>query len=243
MQGRRSESARAKGRVTLTRADVIRAGAQLLDAEGVEQLSMRRLAKALGTGSSTLYWHVRDRDELLLGILDETLADVAIATDGTWDERLRETLVRCHQALLPRPALIDVLWGAAWRLGPETLRVADGLVGLVAESGLPDDEVADSYLALLSLLFGFVAGERSSPGNPRFSEAVAGDDAADTEIVAEQYPNLARYGPGAAQEALERQFGYALDRFLTGIGARAAELAAAPPKRARKTPAAKKPRA
>ena len=64
IERRRSDSARAKGRLTLTRADVIKAGTQLLDTEGVEKLSMRKLAKTLGTVSSTLYWHVKDKDEL-----------------------------------------------------------------------------------------------------------------------------------------------------------------------------------
>ncbi|WP_157594713.1 TetR/AcrR family transcriptional regulator [Streptosporangium amethystogenes] len=217
---RRSDSARAKGRLTFTRMDVIRAGTRLLDTEGVEKLSMRKLANTLGTGSSTLYWHVRDKDELLLLILDETLREVTVPAAGTWDVRLLETLVRCHEALLPRPALVDVLWRAAWELGPETLRVADALTGLVAESGLPDDEVGDSYMALITLLFGFVAGERTSPGNPRYSEARAEGETAGS---GPPYPNLMRYAPGAGVETMARQFRYAVERFITGIKLRVAE--------------------
>lgn len=222
---RKSDSVRAKGRLTLTRAEVINAAARLLDTDGIEKLSMRKLAAVLGTGPSTLYWHVHDREELLLLILDDTVSVVAVRTGGTWDERLTETLVHCHDALLPRPALIDVLWGAAWELGPQTLRVANALIGLVAESGLPDDEVSDTYLALITLLFGFVAGERSSPGNLRYRDVRSGMSSGDdTEQVADLYPNLVRYGPGAAAGEMERRFRYAVDRFVAGIKSRVLEL-------------------
>lgn len=226
IRGRRSDSARAKGRVTLTRADVVEAGARLLDTDGVEHLSMRRLARSLGTGPATLYWHVHDKDELLLLILDETLRNVSIPDDGSWDERLIRSMVASHEALLPRPALIEVLWGAGWELGPETLRVADGLVRLVAESGLPEDEVADCYFALITLLFGFVAGEGSSPGNPTYREVRARLPSMDghSSGLSEQYPNLVRYGPDARLESMDKRFRYALERFLAGIRARVDEL-------------------
>ncbi|MGH2823624.1 MAG: TetR/AcrR family transcriptional regulator [Thermoleophilaceae bacterium] len=242
IEGRRSDSARAKGRVTLTRADVVNAGARLLDSEGVEGISMRKLAKALDTGAATLYWHVQDKDELLLAILDDTLGDVSFPEDGGWDERLTKAMISCHDALLPRPALIDVLWGAAWELGPETLRIADELIGLVAETGLPEDEVADAYFALITLLFGFVAGEGSSPGNPSYSEikAQAGSDNDQPAEASEKYPNLVRYGPGATHEAMERRFRYALERFIEGIRARVDEQAKAPAGKPRRRGAKRK---
>jgi AcrR family transcriptional regulator len=212
----------------LTRADVIKAGARLLDTEGVEKLSMRKLATALGTASSTLYWHVRDKDELLRLILDETLRDVAVPDTGEWDARLRETLVRCHEALLRRPALVDVLWRAAWELGPETLRVADATIGFVAESGLPDEEVADSYMALITLVFGFIAGERASPGNPSYSEVLSARQDAEAADAGERFPHLVRYGPGAGREAMGRQFRYAVECFIAGIKTRVASADSPP---------------
>jgi len=212
--------------VTLTREDVVRAGAELLDVESVEKLSMRRLARHLGTGPATLYWHVRDKDELLLLILDDTLRDVVISAEGSWQERLTQAIVDSHEMLLPRPALIDVLWGAAWELGPATLRLADGLVALVAESGLPEAEVGDAYVGLITLLFGFVSGERSSPGNPSYTELrtrahfTEGDEPVD---VATAYPHLVRYGPDATLAGMDRRLRYAIGCFIAGLEARVRE--------------------
>jgi TetR/AcrR family transcriptional regulator, tetracycline repressor protein len=221
VERRRSDSARAKGRATLSRADVISAAAQLLDAGGIQKLSMRGLARALGTGSSTLYWHVRDQQELLVLVLDDSFAAVEVPEAGTWRERLIETLVRCHDVLTARPALVDVLWGTGWHLGPEVLRVTDAMIGLIAESGLADEEVADCYMALITLVFGFVAGERNTSGSPRYSE-VRGS-VRDGRPGEEPYPNLARYAPGADVSALKRQFRYAIEHFVSGIGASSAK--------------------
>ncbi len=209
--------------MTLARSDIVAAGARLLDEVGIGGLSMRKLAAALGTGPATLYWHVRDKDELLRLILDDTVKDVEIATRGSWDKQLRATLAAGRQALLSRPALVEVLWAAAWDLGPATLRYADAVVGFVAASGLPEEEIGDAYFALLTLLFGFVESETNSPGNAPFrdvAELKATDDS-DGDDPGALYPNLVRYGPGAGLDEMGRRFEYALDRVIEGIKLRA----------------------
>ena len=214
--GRRSDSARAKGRVSLTRADVVAAGARLLDTDGIDGVSMRRLASMLGTGPATLYWHVRDKRELLMAILEDTLRDVRAPADGEWDERLLELLRAGRQALRAKPALIQVIWGSGWQLGSETLRVADEMIGLIAASGLPADEVADVYYALTTFLFGFVAAEATTPGTSRYRELKA---------TAGTYPNLARHRPAADHAGMDRRFEAGIRRFVASL---------APPRPARR---------
>jgi TetR/AcrR family transcriptional regulator, tetracycline repressor protein len=214
--------------VTLTREDVIAVGAQLLDAEGIEGVSMRKLASALGTGPATLYWHVRDKDELLALILDDTIERIEVPTEGRWDERLAQILGTTRRALLPRPILVHVIWEAGWHIGPETLRVADALVACIAESGLPDDQVADAYFALVTFVLGFVLAETSTVGNPRFGTPEAIDDG--EEQLAElnkRFPHLARYGPSADLEGMERRFDLGVLDFTEGIKARARQARAA----------------
>ena len=220
---RQSDADRAKGRQTLTRADVIRAGAHMLDREGADNLSMRGLAAYLGTGPSTLYWHVQDKERLLVLILDETLRPIKAPVHGGWEFRLEETLLRLYETLLPRPALIDVVWRSGGLLGSEVLRMADLLVGLVAESGLPEAEVVDAYLALLTLVFGYVMAQTSSPGNPSYRQMLRTSPVAKSN----DYPNLQRYAPGDVHEA--SQFRYALERFIDAIKIRAHEAGSASP--------------
>ncbi len=230
MEGRQPGRARARGGKRLTRDEVVAAGARLLDEEGVEGLSMRRLAGVLGTGPATLYWHVRDKDELLALILEDTSRSIEVPNGGGWDERLAALLLEAREALRPRPALIEVLWGAGWGdLGPETLRVADGMIGLVAESGLPEAEVADAYFAVLVFLYGFVWGETMSAGNRAYREGAAGSQSRDEGAPGPApYPNLARYGPGADPGGMDRRFRSGISRVIGGIRARAVDSAETP---------------
>ena len=131
-------SAKAKGRTTLTREDVIAATQRLLDRAGADALSMRILARELSVSVSTLYWHVRDKRELLKLMIDDSLSAVQVPTVGDWKHRLAEFLRQGRNVLRARPVLIGLIWGSGWELGPQTLRVTNDVVGLVAESGVPE---------------------------------------------------------------------------------------------------------
>jgi TetR/AcrR family tetracycline transcriptional repressor len=216
---RRSQSARAKGRLTLTLEDVVAAGAEVLDTKGVDGLSMRALATHLGTGPATLYWHVENKDQLLRLILDETLRPVDAPTDGTWQERLAAVLTQARGALLKRPVLVQVLWGAQWDLGPQTLRVAESIIALVAASGMPDEQVADAYFALITYVLGFVVAETAAAGAPPFRTAMegAGQEGDASGEAARLYPHLVKYAPGADAAGMDRRFAVGLDCLITGL--------------------------
>jgi TetR/AcrR family transcriptional regulator, tetracycline repressor protein len=206
-KSRKSESARAKGRESLTRADVVAAGAKLLDAQGIDGVSMRKLATALGTGVATLYWHVHDKDELLGAILEDAMREVRAPRDGRWDARLLELLRTGRRSLRGKPALIQVIWRSGWELGPETLRVVDEMIGLIGESPTPDAEVADAYYALTTFLFGFVAAEATSPGTARYRGGREGA----------AFANLARYRPAADAAGMDRRFEAGITRFVASL--------------------------
>jgi len=189
---------------------------------------MRKLATMLGTGPATLYWHVRDKDELLALILDDTVRPIKIPNTGDWAERLTSIACASRQVLLPRPVLVRVLWDAGWDIGPHTLHIADVMVGLVAESGLPEEQVADAYFAILTFLLGFVLAETSGVGTPRFGmQPLAGPtDANNPALTVEQFPHLARFGPATDAEGMDRRFLYGLNTIIEGIRARASHEAA-----------------
>ena len=67
----------ARARQPLTREDLVRAGLEVLDEAGIDGLTMRSVAARLGVQSASLYWHVRDKDELLALIADAICADPA----------------------------------------------------------------------------------------------------------------------------------------------------------------------
>jgi len=213
---RSSQSAKAKGRQTLTREHVVAAAAEILDNEGIDALSMRSLAAKLGASPGTLYWHVRDRDDLLILVLDDTLRTLEVGTDGPWKDRLLDALANARTRLLARPSLCAFLWSSGWDLGPDTLRAADAIVALVAESGLPDEEVSDAYFDLIVFLTGFVTAESLSAGRASFRESPHDD-------VETRFPNLVRYAPEPDGTKMERRFIAGARRLINGIGERSPE--------------------
>ena len=118
-----------------------------------------------------------------------------------------------------RPALIQVIWSSGWQLGPETLRGADEMIGLIAQSGTPQDQVADVYYALTTFLFGFVAAEATTPGTSRYREPKGG---------AASFANLARYRPAADHAGMDRRFEAGIVRFVESLRPKRASSSRAP---------------
>lgn len=182
---------------------------------------MRRLARALGTGPSTLYWHVRDKRQLLALILDDTIASVAAPAGGSWRDRLIALLDDARQALAPRPMLVPVILGARWDVGHHGLRIADTVLGLLAEGGIPDDEMAEVYFLLLHYTMGAVEAEAYARWNASYAEETAEHDRSPVDGHAlDQYPKLLRYGPSTSPADMPDQFRFGLNTIIDGLSPR-----------------------
>lgn len=131
----------------LTRDQIVQAAIALLDEEGLEALSMRKLGARLGAGATSLYWHVANKDELLELALDEFWG---LAGDGGGLDRpgdLRESLTTYAYNL--RAVLLAHPWAAALigrlpSLGPRAFRLGEQLRRIFHEAGFRE---LDVYLA------------------------------------------------------------------------------------------------
>jgi AcrR family transcriptional regulator len=113
------------GRPPVTsRADILAAARRLIDRDGWETLTVRRLAAELGIGTTTLYHHVRDKEDLLLLLLNEYAGQIAQpALPSEPRERIIVAAAALHEAL------------AAWPWAADVLTV-DGFVGVLSEPAL-----------------------------------------------------------------------------------------------------------
>ncbi|WP_182348049.1 TetR/AcrR family transcriptional regulator [Tomitella gaofuii] len=118
-------SRRRVGRPPVTsRGEILAAARHLIDRDGWDRLTMRRLASELGIGPTTLYHHVRDREELLLLLIDEYASGIPRpALPASPRERIIVAAATLHDAL------------AAWPWAAEIL-TSDGFVGLLGERAL-----------------------------------------------------------------------------------------------------------
>ncbi|MEU6718202.1 TetR/AcrR family transcriptional regulator [Nonomuraea sp. NPDC046802] len=228
---RTSERASRKGKPELSVDRIARAAIEVADAEGLQALSMRRVAERLGVGTMSLYTYVPGKPELFDVMLDMVYGETARPEDvpGGWRGRL-EQIARENWALyLRHPWMLQV---AASRpvLGPNVTAKYDYELRAVDGIGLSDLEM-DSVITLVT---GFVHGTARGAVESAQAESQTGitDEqwwAAHAPFLsriadARNFPTAARVGQ-AAGEALnaayspEHAFEFGLRRVLDGIEA------------------------
>ncbi|TMR96515.1 TetR/AcrR family transcriptional regulator [Nonomuraea basaltis] len=228
---RTSERTSRKGKPELSVDRIVRAAIEVADADGLEALSMRRVAERLGVGTMSLYTYVPGKPELFDVMLDTVYGETARPEDvpGGWRARL-EQIARENWALyLRHPWLLQV---AASRpvLGPNVTAKYDYELRAVDGIGLTDLEM-DSVITLIT---GFVHGTARGAVEAAQAESRTGMNdeqwwAAHGPLLSriadtDRFPTAARVGQ-AAGEALnaayspEHAFEFGLQRVLDGIEA------------------------
>ncbi len=215
-------------RPKVTIDDVVDAGIEVADADGLAALSMRGLAERLGIGAMTIYTHVPGRDELLVLMTDQALGRTerpAHAADLR--RRLEQVAESAHAEYGAHPWLLEVAGLRAW-LGPHSADRYEWQLGAVDGLGLDDLEM-DQTVALLDACAAsavrarqeVILAERSS-GTTELEWWEANYGLLGELMAGREYPLAGRVGQaaGEAYQAAsdpERQFRFALDRIVDGL--------------------------
>ncbi|MFE6055928.1 TetR/AcrR family transcriptional regulator [Kitasatospora sp. NPDC056446] len=163
----------------ISREEVVATARRIVDEEGVGKLTMRRLAAEIGSTPMALYHHVRNKEELLVLLLDDyaarTLRPTGLPADPR--ERVVAAATAIHRALAPCPWIVEVLTAddlmsthALWFVE----QIVDGLVGC----GLPLDRAVQGYRAIWYYTAGEIvvrvtaARRRSGDDRPTYREQV-----------------------------------------------------------------------
>lgn len=157
----RSTPSVVRRRDPLTQEAIVDAALRLLDQQGLEGLSMRRLGEQLDTGPSSLYAHIRNKDELLDLLFDRVAAELHMPEpDPTrWQEQLQEFMRRSRLLMLEHRDIARISIGRI-PVGPNVLRWVEWILHLLREAGFPD-KVAAYAGDLLGLYIGAYAFEES----------------------------------------------------------------------------------
>jgi AcrR family transcriptional regulator len=155
-----------EARAPLTRQAVLHAAVRLADEHGSAALSMRRLAQTLGVEAMSLYNHLRNKDDLLDGIADLVVAEMAPpAIGGDWKAALRARSMSAHEVLLRHPWATGLI-GTRINVGPAMLRYIDATVGCLRAAGFSLPQADRAWNALDSHLYGFTLQELNFPLEP-----------------------------------------------------------------------------
>lgn len=190
-------------RAGLSRDRIVAAAIGLLDADGLEALSMRTLAARMDTKATSLYRHVANKDELIELVVDEVYGEMEVSAEGPWRSSVADAARSLRAMVLRHPWVASVLGqvGLA-ELGPNLSDRSAQLLALFSSGGFPDDE-AD--LAMKTVL-GYVVGMTVS-------------EAAYVQLLArsgQSEDELSRHG--VTSKALrDKTFEYGLERVLVGL--------------------------
>lgn len=140
----------------LTAERIVDAAIDLLDSQGLDAFTMRRLAQWLDTAPGSLYRHFESRDAVLVAVHDHLIGaelDTA-ANSGTGVGALADLPRRQYRLLRRRPYLASV-WRTTEQLGPNALRAREHALQLILDTGLSPQSAARVYLTLLHYTIAF----------------------------------------------------------------------------------------
>ena len=216
--GRASRARRKR----LDKQQVLHAGVAVADRVGIDSLSMRRLAQALGVAPMALYKHVADKEELLDGMLDVVLGEIDLPASGSdWKSAVRKRILSARQALLRHPWASRVI-ETRTRPTPVALAYIDAMIGLLRNGGFSPDLTHHALHALGSRLYGFTQDVFDDSGR----QGAGAQPSTTARDVAATYPHIAEMmtaiyhdaasvvGPGCDDQF---EFELALDLLLDGL--------------------------
>lgn len=156
---------RSTRRATLTREDVLATALRLIDDEGVDALSMRRMGAALDRDPMRLYRFAASKDELLDAVVELVLAEFHIPLgDGDWQDVLRRTAHTFRELALSHPHVVPLLvtrpLATPLALRPlGTLRPLEDLLELFIVAGFDERGALHAYRLYMGFLYGHVLNE------------------------------------------------------------------------------------
>jgi AcrR family transcriptional regulator len=202
----------------LTREGIIAAGVRIMRTEGLQRVTMRRLAVELDTGPASLYVYVDNTAELHAAILEELLGEVDLSSataDGPWRERLAAILKSYTAVLFQHPSLAHSAL-VARPSGKNYFALTETLLALLSEGGVPDRQAAWGVDVMLQVATA-TAAEHSTREHTASAEA-------ETEVLisalhgadAETYPHITALAAELVGGTPEERLAWSFDMLING---------------------------
>jgi AcrR family transcriptional regulator len=220
-QGRARQPERRPSR-SLSRTSIVDAALKVLDAEGLDAVTMRRVADALGTGPASLYAHVADKDEMVAAVLDRVITEVQIPDPidpDRWQEQLKEI---ARSSLMTFRRHGDIARASLGNIptGEGALPLMNAMVGTLLAGGV-SPQVASISVDILALFFTATAYEESLE---TYSREGPGSDEFHAELKrflgslpVDRFPHLVALADPLTSGDRDHRFEFGLDLLVRGI--------------------------
>lgn len=221
-----------QGRTTLTRDRIVTEALRLLDTEGIEALSMRKLAAALEAGTTSLYWHVANRDELIELVIDAVYGEIDVPEPGgaqDWRQAVRQVARDMRATVVRHRWLVSVLDQLVVAFsGPNLTRIAEQMLALYESAGFELREAERAMSTMSAYVLGVGMSEAAWHGwmdrHGQTAQEWVEDQHEQFEQTTEGFARLREVMSGYEgkdpQQMMDADFEYGLERMLDGLQAR-----------------------
>ena len=217
----------------LSKERVLRAAVALAARDGIESLTMRKLADELGVGAMSLYHYVPNKEELLDGMVDIVFSEIELPpTDVDWKTAMRRRAISTREVLNRHRWAVGLMESRVTP-GPASLRLHDAVLGCLREAGFSIDLTIQAYSVLDAYIYGFALQEKSLPFESAEGAAAVAEeqvrefaelaDERQFTALAEDFPYLAEVVAGHVAKVgydFATAFEYGLDLILDALDKR-----------------------
>jgi len=205
---------------SLSKQRVVTEAVRLADSEGVDKLSMRRLAGVLDAGAMSLYHYVANKDELLDGMIDVVFDEIELPQGGDWKVAMRQRALSARQVLKRHPWAISLMES---RTAPGTanLRHREAVTACLRGAGFSVIMGTHANWLLDSFVYGFVLQEVSLPFDSADELADLAVEVFLPQLPIDQYPYLNEAATTLAAVGYDPadEFTFGLDLILNALEA------------------------
>jgi AcrR family transcriptional regulator len=200
---------------------VIAAALAIMDVEGVEAVTMRRIGRELGVEAMSLYRHVRDKEDILDGISEAVMSEFVIPeSTGDWGRDLRAMASEWRRLLGLHPGVMQLLAERHKPLeGLAAYRPMDAALDALCRAGLTPRECAQAFNALGGYIMGFVMMEQGlMPGHDPAEHAHQHREVVEA-LRGAGLPRLVECFEYFSECPTDEQFEFGLDLMVRGLEA------------------------
>lgn len=205
-------------RTPLSRDRVLGAALELADEGGIGALTMHQIGRRLGVEAMSLYRHVRNKDDILDGIVDLVFTEIELPSDrSNWRTVLRARSISARAALRRHPWAITLM-ESRMAPGPANLHSHDDTLAVLLESGCSATMATHAYNLVDSYVLGFALQEVNLPFSNAEELAAVGEDLL-AHLPVDAYPNLVHVSRELLASGFDYsdEFEFGLDLILDGI--------------------------
>jgi AcrR family transcriptional regulator len=210
-------------RERLTRARIVRAALRIMDAEGLEAVTMRRVGRELGVEAMSLYNHVDDKEDILHGVIEAVMGDFEFPEEAAdWKQTAIRTAQAWRNLLKAHPNVITLMSEQRKPMtSPTALRPMEHALEVLRRAGLSEEETVRAFRAIGGYIQGFVLAEVANMFGGEEGFELSPEEVANA-MPLEDLPFIAAHLPHLFLCDFDAEFEYGLDLMIRGLEAKTA---------------------